>query len=92
MAPLCSPWSQWSNMKSDQDRTEYRNWVMPRVRFCAHVAMHQVKHGRKFIIENPRESFLWYVHCFQDLLRISGVTYGNLEFCAFGMRDPETNG
>ena len=54
--------------------------------------MHQIKHGRKFIIENPRDSSLWYVHCFQDLLRMSGVTYGNLEFCAFGMRDPETNG
>lgn len=28
------------------------------------------------------------MHCFQDLLRQNGVAYGNLNFCAFNMRDP----
>ena len=56
MAPLCSPWSLWSNMKTEKGKMEDRRRVMPMVRFCAQVAMHQIKHGRKFIIENPREN------------------------------------
>jgi hypothetical protein len=78
MAPLCAPWSQWSNMKDDQKKADDRKQAMPMVNFCATVALHQIQHGRKFIIENPRESSIWYVHCMQDLLRLDGVSYGDL--------------
>ena len=83
MAPLCSPWSPWSNMKDEHTRWEDRKKAMPMVRFCAQVALHQIKHGRKFIIENPKDSAIWKVHCFLDLMALAGVTYGTLDFCAF---------
>ena len=28
------------------------------------------------------------MHCFQDVLQHASVTHGNLDFCAFGMKDP----
>ena len=60
------------------------------VRFCATVAHHQLKHGRKFIIENPKDSSIWYAHCFQDLLKYVGVSHGNLDSCVFGLKDPKS--
>jgi len=88
MAPLCSPWCLLSNLKGEEAKAADRKAAMPMVRFCATVALHQIKNNRKFIIENPKDSSIWYVHCFQDLLRQKGVDYGTLNFCAFGMRDP----
>ena len=41
-----------------------------------------------FIIENPASSALWYARCFQRLLSQHGVTYGTLDMCSFGMKDP----
>ena len=91
MAPLCAPWSQWSNMKDPDRRHSDRQAVMPMVRFVAQVAIHQLRIGKYFIIENPRDSAIWYVHCMADLLRLSGVTWDELHFCAYGMKDPVSN-
>ena len=46
--------------------------------------------GREWACPRPsnKDSSIWYVHCFQDILKQKGVDYGNLNFCAFGMRDP----
>jgi hypothetical protein len=92
MAPLCAPWSRWSNMKDDQKRADDRKQAMPMVRFCATVALHQVQHGRKSIIESPEESSICYVHCMQDLRGLDRVSYGDLNFCAFGLKDHGSNG
>ena len=91
MAPLCSPWSQWSNMKEPYTREADRQAVMSMVRFCVQVAMHQLKRNKWFIIENPQESAIWYTHCFKDLTRQEKVTWNCLHFCAFGMKDPASN-
>ena len=61
---------------------------MPMVRFCAMVVLHKIKTKRKFIIANPRESSVWYVQCFQDILRHNRVSHGDLNFCAYGTKDP----
>ena len=58
------------------------------VEFCARVALYQIEHGRYFIIENPATSKIWFTKCFQRLLMKHAVTYGTLDMCAFGMRDP----
>ena len=58
------------------------------VEFCARVALYQIEHGRYFIIENPWTSKIWFTKCFQRLLLKHAVTYGTLDMCAFGMRDP----
>ena len=91
MAPLCSPWSQWSNMKPDDVKYADREAVMPMVRFCVQVAKHQISRGKYFVIENPKDSAIWFTRIFQELLRKEGVTYGDLDFCAFGMTDPANN-
>ena len=53
MAPLCSPWCLHSNLKGEEAKAADRKAAMPMVRFCATVAHHQLKHGRKLIIETP---------------------------------------
>ena len=58
------------------------------VEFCVRVALYQIEHGRYFIIENPASSKIWYTKCFQRLLMKQAVTYGTLDMCGFGMRDP----
>ena len=40
------------------------------------------------MIENPATSKIWFTKCFQRLLMKHAVTYGTLDMCAFGMRDP----
>jgi hypothetical protein len=88
MAPKCSAWCMWSTAKGEQQCLADRQRDLPMVRFCAQVALHQLKHGRHFLIENPKDSAIWRVHCFQQLLKQESVTWGNLNFCAWGMQDP----
>jgi len=68
-----------------------RKKYLPMVEFCARVALYQIEHGRYFIIENPATSKIWFTKCFQRLLTKHAVTYGTLDMCAFGMRDPTTS-
>ena len=58
------------------------------VEFCARVAMVQIEHGRYFSIENQASSKIWFTKCFQRLPTKHAATYGALDMCAFGMRDP----
>ena len=88
MAPVCSPWSLWSNMKDPETRHADREAIMPMVRFVVQIAMLQIKKGRHFIIENPKDSAIWYTLVMQQLSRQRGVTYGDLDFCAYGLKDP----
>ena len=89
MAPVCGPWSQMQNINPNpSDTYEKRRKYLPMVEFCARVALYQIEHGRYFIIENPASSKIWYTKCFQRLLMKQAVTYGTLDMCAFGMRDP----
>eukprot|EP00435_Cladocopium_sp_Y103_P076085 s7_g76.t1 len=88
MAPVRGPWSQMQS-KNDPAHTWYkRKKYLPMVEFCAKVALYQLEHGRFFIIENPATSKIWYTKHFQRLLMKHGVTWGTLDMCAFGMRDP----
>ena len=88
MAPVCGPWSQMQNIKDPSDTYQKRKKYLPMVEFCARVALYQIEHGRYFIIENPATSKIWFTKCFQRLLMKHAVTYGTLDMCAFGMRDP----
>ena len=84
----CGPWSQMQNIKDPSDTYQKRKKYLPMVEFCARVALYQIEHGRYFIIENPATSKIWFTKCFQRLLMKHAVTYGTLDMCAFGMRDP----
>ena len=60
------------------------------VEFVASIARYQLKHGRYFIIENPQTSRIWYLNCMQQLFSDPSVTWGDFQFCAYGLKDPES--
>ena len=88
MAPKCTAWCAWSTAKGSEQCEADRQSDLPMVRFCAQVALHQISRDKYFIIENPKDSAMWKVHCFRHLLSEAAVTWDNLNFCAWGMQDP----
>ena len=99
MAPVCAPWSAWSNMKPAHKRKADRDAHLPMVKFCAAVAEHQIAKGRLFMIENPASSAMWNTGCFNRTIThynksshaqacSAPPTWDTLHMCAYGMRDP----
>ena len=88
MAPHCAPWSQMTNIHDRAARDQRRQKFLPMLEFCCRVAIFQIEHEGQFIIENPASSALWYTRCFERLLSQRDVTYGTLDMCSFGMKDP----
>ena len=69
---------------------EKREKLRPMVEFVAQVVKYQHCHGRHFLIKNPLTSRIWYEPEMASLLALPGVTYGDLDMCVFGARDPES--
>ena len=88
MAPTCAPWSIINNINDPKTTEAQRAKYLPVVEFCVQVAMYQIRHGRHFIMENPATSAMWYQRCFVRLLLENQVSWGTLDMCAFGMKDP----
>ena len=88
MAPVCAPWCNWSHMKPYDQKMADRKKAMPMVQFVIRVAKYQLSQGRHFIIENPYGSDLWKLKEFVNLLLQPCVSYGKLDMCAYGMKDP----
>ena len=79
------------NIQQDQQKVgEKRRRYLPMVEFVASIARYQLKHRRYFIIENPQTSRIWYLKCMQQLFSDPSVTWGDLDFCAYGLKDPES--
>ena len=51
MAPKCSAWCMWSTAKGEHQCYDDRQRALPMVRFCAQVALHQIKHGRQLLLK-----------------------------------------
>ena len=83
MAPLAGPWCTWSNSKTDEQRHIDRQKALPMVRFCAQVAVHQIMHGRNFIIEYPQHSAIWWTHAFKNLMEKPRIKHNRLYLKAF---------
>ena len=88
LEPVCGPWSPMQNINDQDAVREKQAQAMPMVEFTASMAQYQIKNGRYFIIENPLKSKMWYVRIIQNLLEQYGVTYGDLDMCAFDAGDP----
>ena len=88
MAPVCSPWCSWSNMKTPEERDRDRKLMYPMVDFCAQVAWHQLKLGKRFIIENPEKSQIFYQQVMLKLSQLQDVHFLLFDHCQFGMKDP----
>ena len=88
LEPVCGPWSPMQNINDPKMVREKQSQAMPMVEFTASIAQYQIKNNRYFIIENPLKSKLWYTRAMQNLCLQHGVTYDNIDKCAFGARDP----
>ena len=77
-----------TNIHDRAARDQRRQKFLPLLEFCCRVAIFQIEHEGHFIIENPASSALWYTRCSHRLLSQRGVTYGTLDMCSFGMKDP----
>eukprot|EP00438_Fugacium_kawagutii_P014944 Skav228845 [mRNA] locus=scaffold2630:88:7077:+ [translate_table: standard] len=88
MAPVCGPWSIMQNINDWYSVEEKRRKYLPMIEFCARVAKYQLSHGRHFILENPQTSQIWYTRALTEILMFGNVTYGTLDMCAYGMKDP----
>jgi len=88
LAPVCGPWSSWSNMMSPLKRDAKRKENMPMLIFVAKVAMNQIAQGKYFVIENPETSAIWNLEVIAKLLQQPGVCWDTFHMCAFGARDP----
>jgi hypothetical protein len=73
-------WKQQQNRKQD----------LPMVEFCIAVALHQIKNGRWFIIENPQSSAMWNLNDMIKLSQAAGVSWGVFDQCCYGLCDPES--
>ena len=91
MEPVCGPWSNMQNLNGMNTVWEKREKLRPMVEFVVQLAKYQHRHGRYFLIENPLTSRIWYEHSMASLLALPGVTYGDLDMCVFGARDPESH-
>ena len=88
LEPACGPRSPMQNINDPEMVREKQSQAMPMLEFTASTAQYQIKNNRYFIIENPLKSKLWYTRVMQNLCLQHGVTYDNLDMCAYGARDP----
>ena len=63
---------------------------MPMIKFCVQLAWYQISKGRYFIMEHPAASQMWSLPDLLALAKATGVSWNNLDMCAYGMKDPET--
>jgi hypothetical protein len=88
MAPVCTPWSPLRNIAPLEVREAERKIMLPMVKFCVQVALHQKSKGRFFIIENPENSAMWNQEDMAALAALEGSNWGTTDMCCYGLRDP----
>ena len=91
MAPVCGPWSQMQNINDPSGTYQKRKKVSSHGRIFVplpeslFIRLNMVEISSLKILRLPRFGFTKH---FQRLLTKHAVTYGTLDMCAFGMRDP----
>ena len=67
--PPCTPFGPWSHLNSIVARDTWLSSMrvaLPLANLTAAVCQYQQRHGRFFIIENPRTSQLWKLPAFKQ--------------------------
>ena len=54
--------------------------------FCMNLYEIQIKGGRCFVHEHPREAASWTEHCLVRIAAMEGVETASVDMCAYGMR------
>ena len=100
-APMCGPWSSYSDLNSALHRGFARSLRLRRnrqvviLRWMCALLLRQLLRGGDIVLEQPRSSKMWRVFCLRRLLRLARLHGHDLDFvdldqCAFGLGDPET--
>ena len=58
------------------------------VDFAIQVAEEQLKHGRHFLIENPKPSAAWHLPQLKAFIEKHGILPVDVDMCHFGLRGP----
>ena len=90
LGSVCGPWSIMQNINDPKVVAEKRAKYLPMIDFVSSIARYQLSRGLYFIIENPQKSKIWTLKSIVELMNREQVTWNDLDFCAFGLRDPDT--
>ena len=88
MGPPCTPFGPWAEYNK---RFNYEGWrrsmdiALPLAILAARLATFQYTQGRYFLVENPWLSKLWYLPCWQTVLKLPGVLFSYIDQCAYGL-------
>ena len=90
MAPVCRPFGSWARLNSF---VNYEAWLRsyneaaPLARFCGTVALQQLRTGRHFINEQPRDSTLYSESPWWDeVVRWPQIVWQDFDQCMTGLR------
>ncbi len=90
MAPPRTAWSMLQDAQPFHKIAAKQEKAMSLVLLCERIAQYHLSQGRRFFIENPTTSKIWYQTPFQLLLKASHVTWCTTDFCMHGMRGPDS--
>ena len=88
MGPPCTPfgpWSEYNKVYNFEGWSRSMEMGLPLVELAAKIALFQYTHNRFFIVENPWLSKLWYLPCWQVILKLAGVFTSYVDQCAYGL-------
>ena len=90
LSPPCRPFSvlrHLSNFKRDYETVKReQDEGQEHMRFCIELAFEQIKEGRGFILEQPKNATSWKLEVVEKLLSHPDVYTIHLDMCRFGLR------
>ena len=89
LAPVCGPWSIMQKINDPKTVAEKRARCLPMIDVVASIARFQQNQGLFFIMQNPQASKIWTLKSIMEVMKHAQVTWDDLDFCAFGLRDTD---
>ena len=98
-APMCGPWSSYSDLNAALHVGFARTLRLRRIRqvvilrWMCDLLLRQLLRGGNIVLEQPRSSRMWRVFCLLRLIRLARLRGYDLDFvdldqCAFRLEDP----
>lgn len=84
----CGPWSPLMQLNPAADRERLRSEGEILINFAIEIAEEQMKHGRHFVMENPRPSAAWRLPQLEVFAHRDGILPVDIDMCHFGLKGP----
>ncbi|CAK9106139.1 Uncharacterized protein SCF082_LOCUS49440 [Durusdinium trenchii] len=85
----CGPWSSLQFLNPAANLAGVREEALSLIAFAIRVAEFQVAHGRRYVMENPRNSMAWRLPTLQDFVLRTHALEVILDMCCFNLRSGE---